>query len=258
MSDQTAGDAPAIRVGKQILVFRGSSISSGPRCVAGSAERRCRTYVLAGSGFSRSECFVPGVDGAVPIIEIGRMEPERVLRQLCRDHFEQLPTEALEPTWERFDPATHRHLFATVYPLWTSDGIRDRPLAEPCDYLGSSVLIPSIPPSGVAESPPSPTLLYRYFDADGRLVYVGITGDLASRERSHFQKATWPQFAVRCTTVRYPSWGEAEAAEYEAIKAEHPLFNIAHNDSPDAVRRLVEYLVGHGRTDLLAPAVSHG
>ena len=65
-------------------------------------------------------------------------------------------------------------------------------------------------------------------------------------------------FAVRSTIERFPSRDAALEAEETAIKAEHPLFNHQHNNTPEARRRLVEYLVSHGRFDLLAPAVSRG
>jgi hypothetical protein len=61
--------------------------------------------------------------------------------------------------------------------------------------------------------------------------------------------------AARLTIDRSPA---AESAEIQAIKAEKLLFNGAHNNSPEAGRRLVEYLIDRGRTDLLAPAVSRG
>lgn len=115
-------------------------------------------------------------------------------------------------------------------------------------------------PVAVAPSPkpPVPTDLYRRFDIQDRLLYIGITNDLARRAAAHEEGSTWMEFAVRSTTVRYPSRPDAEEAEETAIKAELPLFNHEHNDTPEARRRLVEYLIAHDRLDLLAPAVSRG
>jgi hypothetical protein len=102
------------------------------------------------------------------------------------------------------------------------------------------------------------TALYSYYDADDLPLYIGITGDLNGRERNHIKKSTWMEFVARSTVARYPTREEAEAAERAAIKAAAPLFNSKHNDTPEARRRLVDYLVKHNRTDLLAPAVSRG
>lgn len=102
------------------------------------------------------------------------------------------------------------------------------------------------------------TALYRYYDADDVLLYVGITGDLAERELDHICDSTWMDFAARSTIERFPTRDEAEDAERDAIRDDAPLFNIAHNDTPGMTRRLVEYLVKQNRLDLLMPAVSRG
>jgi hypothetical protein len=103
-----------------------------------------------------------------------------------------------------------------------------------------------------------PVALYRWYDAAGRLLYVGITEDLTTRTASHGRKSSWSAFAVRRTVVRYPDRKSAETMERYVIRDERPLFNHVHNDTPEARQRLVAYLVEHGRMDLLAPAVSRG
>lgn len=102
------------------------------------------------------------------------------------------------------------------------------------------------------------TALYRWYDADDTLLYIGITNDPHVRQSAHAKKSSWADFAVRGTIERFPSRPEAEAAEKAAIEAERPLFNHVHNDTPEARARLVAYLIQHGRMDLLAPAVSRG
>jgi hypothetical protein len=66
------------------------------------------------------------------------------------------------------------------------------------------------------------------------------------------------EFAVRSTIARYPTRPEAKAAETVAIKTERPIFNKHENDTPDARRRVVEYLIERDRLDLIAPAVTRG
>lgn len=102
------------------------------------------------------------------------------------------------------------------------------------------------------------TALYRYYDAEDVLLYVGITGDLVEREVEHIRDSTWMDFAARSTIERFPTRAETEDAERDAIRDEAPLFNIAHNNTPGLTRRLVDYLVEHDRRDLLMPAVSRG
>lgn len=100
--------------------------------------------------------------------------------------------------------------------------------------------------------------LYRHWDPDGRLLYVGVASRPAARQRRHEASSSWMVFQAEMTVEPFPSRAEAEAAESEAIRAEQPLFNVAGNESPEAQQRLVDYLIEHGRTDLLSPAVSRG
>lgn len=110
----------------------------------------------------------------------------------------------------------------------------------------------------VPRTPPVPTALYFWYDAADVLLYIGITGDLATRQSSHAKRSSWSEFADHSKIRRFPSRPEAEAAEKAAIESERPLFNHVHNDTPEARQRLVAYLVERGRMDLLAPAVSRG
>lgn len=71
----------------------------------------------------------------------------------------------------------------------------------------------------------SRTALYRYFGADGRLLYVGITARLKQRNLEHASKAPWIAEAVRMETWWLPSREEAVAAEAAAIRDEKPVYN---------------------------------
>lgn len=71
------------------------------------------------------------------------------------------------------------------------------------------------------------TILYRYFDIDGNLLYVGITKDQSKRFSSHNRKAEWMPQAVQCTLEHFETRAEAKAAETFAIQNEKPLYNIA-------------------------------
>lgn len=150
-------------------------------------------------------------------------------------------------------------------------------LAGPIDSevqtpLPNAPLTPTLPMRSTRRRPPpklrpssnrprrtnKATFLYRFYDADDVLLYVGITDDLGERTFNHARSSSWMDFAVRSTIERYMSRREAEKHEVDAIRAERPLFNVAHNDDPNVEGRLVDYLIEHDRRDLLRVAVSRG
>jgi|SRR5690554_584038 len=102
------------------------------------------------------------------------------------------------------------------------------------------------------------TLLYHYYDAQDVLLYIGITNSLPRRQASHEGRSTWMDFAARSTMKRFPTRVSAEAVEMASIRHRRPLFNIEHNDYPDRVARLVDYLIERDRRDLLVPLISRG
>lgn len=69
--------------------------------------------------------------------------------------------------------------------------------------------------------------LYRFFDSDGRLLYVGASGRFQKRVASHRAHAKWWDVAVMCRMERYPTLREALAAEAVVIATEHPIHNVA-------------------------------
>jgi predicted GIY-YIG superfamily endonuclease len=72
------------------------------------------------------------------------------------------------------------------------------------------------------------TALYRLYDADGHLLYVGVTGDPATRWHGHaHDKGWWPQVALRQVEWK-ATREEALAAEKEAIYTERPKYNVNH------------------------------
>ena len=91
--------------------------------------------------------------------------------------------------------------------------------------------------------------LYRYFDATGRLLYIGISGDLAMRDTSHISRSRWMQLTASSTVERFGTLEAVKAAEQEAVESERPLFNVQYNDTPEAKERLRAYLEEIGRDD---------
>lgn len=121
-------------------------------------------------------------------------------------------------------------------------------------------LRPRTPPSAqqlleIAASCPTPpegmtTALYRRFDGDDLLLYVGISDDLRARSRWHERHSPWTPFVSRRTTEWLPSRAAAEAAERVAITTERPLFNQQHA-VPGSRAALAEYLLAKQRIRLI-------
>lgn len=68
--------------------------------------------------------------------------------------------------------------------------------------------------------------LYRCFDADGRLLYVGCTVNLRHRFDAHRRESWWTGMVARVRAEVYPE-SEARRRELYAIRSEGPRFNIA-------------------------------
>ena len=72
------------------------------------------------------------------------------------------------------------------------------------------------------------TELYRHFDGENVLLYVGISLSTFTRLSQHKDHAEWFKKVSSVTIEHFPTREEAIAAEKKAIKTEYPKFNIAH------------------------------
>lgn len=74
--------------------------------------------------------------------------------------------------------------------------------------------------------------IYAYLDADRRVLYVGQSFDLRTRNGAHHQHSDWyplaAEFRVLWSTADRT---EARDAEAKAIRALQPAFNFQHNRS---------------------------
>ena len=75
----------------------------------------------------------------------------------------------------------------------------------------------------------TPATLYRMFDADGRLLYVGISSDVGKRLKQHSQDKDWWKQVATVGVEHHKSRRHAAVAEREAIIAEKPLWNLTYN-----------------------------
>jgi predicted GIY-YIG superfamily endonuclease len=69
--------------------------------------------------------------------------------------------------------------------------------------------------------------VYRIYDVDGRLIYVGLTHSIADRMLSHRSKWWWAQVAD-FGVVKFHDLRMAQVAEIDAIASELPRWNIEH------------------------------
>lgn len=76
------------------------------------------------------------------------------------------------------------------------------------------------------------TTLYRYFDTDDVLLYVGITSNRQNRADQHSKSAVWWRFVARCEMEHFRTRQQAERAERRAIQLEHPVYNKQHAGPP--------------------------
>jgi len=89
---------------------------------------------------------------------------------------------------------------------------------------------PHAPSSQLATDEESPrfasvTALYRFFDADKRLLYIGVTGQPRERWPAHRRKAKWWPLAAYVAVEIHPTEWQALNAERAAIQTENPQFN---------------------------------
>lgn len=76
------------------------------------------------------------------------------------------------------------------------------------------------------EKTAEPTQLYRHYDADGNLLYIGISLSTVHRLGQHRKHAHWFRQITSITVEHFPSKVEATEAEALAISRESPRHNI--------------------------------
>lgn len=88
----------------------------------------------------------------------------------------------------------------------------------------------------------SRTALYRFFDADGDLLYVGISLNPWTRWKQHKSVKDWAEDVASSTIEWHDTREEALDAERLAIIDERPRYNVVHNRQPatGAVTRLAD------------------
>ena len=81
-----------------------------------------------------------------------------------------------------------------------------------------------------------PTSVYRFYDENDLLLYVGITSRRVTRQYEHNSSKDWWKFVKRQEVEHYPSRREAMSRERGLITRFRPPFNTQHNPDHEAVR----------------------
>jgi hypothetical protein len=87
------------------------------------------------------------------------------------------------------------------------------------------------------------TTVYRLFDTNRRLLYVGIAGNPGRRFEQHRLDRPWWADVATVTLEHYPARTEASAAEIHAIRTESPVHTIAGWTAPPPARLATPELV---------------
>lgn len=82
------------------------------------------------------------------------------------------------------------------------------------------------------EASPRFNQLYRHFDADGQLLYVGISFSAVYRLSQHRDSSNWYERIAKVTIENFPSRQEVVEAERRAITEENPIHNKVHRPKP--------------------------
>jgi hypothetical protein len=90
-----------------------------------------------------------------------------------------------------------------------------------------------------------PAQLYRHYDAQGGLLYVGISLHTMQRLAKHRERSPWFAAIARVTIQHLPSQTAARDAERAAIVGERPRYNVMFNipaatDAPRIGDALIE------------------
>lgn len=78
-----------------------------------------------------------------------------------------------------------------------------------------------------------PAQLYRHFDHEGHLLYVGIALNAFARLKQHRIGSYWYHAVATVTIQNFSTRADAARAETHAIKTEKPLYNSKQSAFPE-------------------------
>lgn len=112
----------------------------------------------------------------------------------------------------------------------------------------------------MAEEQERSCALYRHFDSDGALLYVGISVHPTLRTYQHMHVSDWSDEIANITVERFDARSKALAAETEAIRVENPKYNIQKRlrrteKWRDKLARITETAAEKSRVDIVRGVV---
>lgn len=176
---------------------------------------------------------IPGWDGALP--RLIRAPQAAALKGMTEREFRRLAALGLTPQAVPGDSRPRWRLDEirrwTPYKVSFQDGLTRRggsykPDGERTPAPQKVVHIAE-PPKPVPLGP-DVHHLYRHFDQDGRLLYVGISLSFIGRLSEHATRSSWFWKIARVEVTGYATEADALTAERIAIHREQPLHNIRH------------------------------
>lgn len=100
-----------------------------------------------------------------------------------------------------------------------------------------------------------PTALYRAYDTEGQLLYIGMAADWGHRWSRHRTRSSFYDQVARLDIEWHPTRAAASNAECKAIEDEHPIHNIAYTARDT---RPIRYRAQRERPVLYARTFDHG
>jgi predicted GIY-YIG superfamily endonuclease len=92
--------------------------------------------------------------------------------------------------------------------------------------------------SAINSDSPLPTYLYRHFDANGVLLYIGVSLSFINRLQQHEDSSFWANQIRVVKAELFSNRRAAIEAETEAIREERPKHNTKKVHSPDPSQQL--------------------
>lgn len=80
------------------------------------------------------------------------------------------------------------------------------------------------------------SIVYRFYDAKGRLLYVGLTSRGMTRWMEHADSQPWWAEVAAIRVVHFPTREDGEVEEARAIRDERPLHNTIRYDGKPQCR----------------------
>lgn len=71
--------------------------------------------------------------------------------------------------------------------------------------------------------------VYKHYDSDGNLIYVGVTGNALTRIRTHIRDSRWFDLVNEIKIEKFDNADAAIAREKQLIEENKPVFNSANN-----------------------------